>query len=127
LGQKAKLAIAAKKEEAPAKPKVVSAPSTAASGSANPAEVRELKIKLSQRDRELRELQQKLKDQQLIIDQRDKTIKEIEKEKDNITLKSEAMAEKLKTNNIEFDTKDFEAKTGQAQSQEAAQKSSLID
>ena len=37
------------------------------------------------------------------------------------------MAEKLKTNNIEFDTKDFEAKTGQAQSQEAAQKSSLID
>ena len=127
MGQKAKLAIAAKKEEAPAKPKAVSAPSTAASGSANPAEVRELKIKLSQRDRELRELQQKLKDQQLIIDQRDKTIKEIEKEKDNITLKSEARAEKLKTNNIEFDTKDFEAKTGQAQSQEAAQKSSLID
>lgn len=120
LGQKAKLAIVAKKEEAPAKPKAVSAPSAAASGSANPAEVRELKIKLSQRDRELRELQQKLKDQQLIIDQRDKTIKEIEKEKDNITLKAESMGEKLKANNIEFDSKDFDMKPGQGQSQEAA-------
>ena len=127
MGQKAKLAIAAKKEEAPAKPKAVSAPTASGGGGANPAEVRELKIKLSQRDRELRDLQQKLKDQQIIIDQRDKTIKEIEKEKDNITLKSESMAEKLKSNNIEFDGKDFEAKPGQGQSQEAAQKSGLID
>lgn len=127
LGQKAALAIAAKKEAAPAKPKAVSAPAASGGGGANPAEVRELKIKLSQRDRELRELQQKFKDQQIIIDQRDKTIKEIEKEKDNITLKSESMAEKLKSNNIEFDGKDFESKAGEAQSPDAAQKSGLID
>jgi len=37
------------------------------------------------------------------------------------------MAEKLKANNIEFDSKDFEMKPGQGQSQEAVQKSTLID
>ena len=37
------------------------------------------------------------------------------------------MQEKLKSNNIEFDSKDFEAKTGQTSSPEVAQKSSLID
>jgi len=36
LGQKAKLAIAAKKEEAPAKPKAISAPSNAASALPTP-------------------------------------------------------------------------------------------
>ena len=37
------------------------------------------------------------------------------------------MAEKLKTNNIEFDTKQFEAKPGGGQSAEVAQKQGLIE
>lgn len=39
-------------------------------------------------------------------------------------MKSEAMAESLKTNNIEFDNKQFEAKT---QSKDVAAKSGLVD
>ena len=39
-------------------------------------------------------------------------------------MKAEAMAESLKTNNIEFDNKQFEAKT---QSKEVAQKVGLVD
>lgn len=45
-----------------------------------------------------------------MIDSKDKLYRDVEKEKDNIVLKSEAMAEKLKSNNIEFDAKDFEVK-----------------
>ena len=57
-------------------------------------------------------LQQKLKDQQVFIDQKDRQLREAEKERDNLALQSESMADKLKTNNIEFDTKQFEAKPG---------------
>jgi len=71
-----------------------------------------LKIKLSHKDREIRELQQRLKDQQVFLDQKDKQLKEVEKERDNLALKSESMAEKLKTNNIEFDSKQFDQKPG---------------
>ena len=67
--------------------------------------MRELKIKLSHRDREIRELQQRLKDQQLFLDKKEKQVVELEKERDNLALKSESMSEKLKTNNIEFDSK----------------------
>jgi len=63
------------------------------SGSANPAEVKDLKIKLSHKDKEIRELQQKLKDQQVFLDQNDKQLKEAEKERDLAALKSESMAE----------------------------------
>lgn len=99
-------------------------------GSANPAEVKDLKIKLSHKDKEIRELQQKLKDQQVFLDKKDKQLKEVEKERDNLLLsneslnaKADSMAETLKKNNVEFDNKQFEAKqaasTGGA---EAAQK-----
>jgi len=41
----------------------------------------------------------------VFLDQKDKQLKEVEKERDAFALKSEAMAEKLKTNNIDFDAK----------------------
>lgn len=80
-------------------------PAPTQSGSSDPGEVRELKIKLSHRDREIRELQQRLKDQQLFLDKKEKQVSELEKERDNLALKSESMSEKLKSNNIEFDSK----------------------
>lgn len=49
------------------------APSAAASaGGANPQEVKELKIKLSHKEKEIRELTQKLRDNQVYLDQKDK-------------------------------------------------------
>ena len=44
------------------------------------------------------------------MDKKDVALKEAEKERDNLTLKTEAMAEKLKSNNVEFDNKQFEQK-----------------
>ena len=44
-----------------------------------------------------------------------------------MALKSEAMAEKLKANNVEFDSKQFEQKAGAAASPDLALQSSLID
>jgi len=67
--------------------------------------VRELKIKLSHKDREIRDLQQKLKDQQVFLDLRDGQLREAEKERDSLTLKADAMGKALKTNNVEFDAK----------------------
>lgn len=103
------------------------APPSSAGGSASAGEVKELKIKLSHKEKEIRELQQKLKDQQVFLDQKDRQLREAEKERDNLALQSESMAEKLKTNNIEFDTKQFEAKPGGGQSAEVAQKQGLIE
>lgn len=71
-----------------------------------------------------------MKDQQVFLDKKDKQLKEVEKERDNLLLsneslnaKADSMAETLKKNNVEFDNKQFEAKqaasTGGA---EAAQK-----
>ena len=89
-----------------AKPKQLKAPTSG--GSADPNELRELKIKLSHRDREIRELNQRLKDQQLFLDKKEKQVAELEKERDNLALKSESMGEKLKSNNIDFDSKQFD-------------------
>ena len=88
------------------------APSAAPSGTASAGEVKELKIKLSHKDKEIRELHQKLKDQQVFLDQKDRQLKEVEKERDGLALQSETMAaqnekmaEALKQNNVEFDNK----------------------
>ena len=61
------------------------------------------------------------------MDQKEKQLREVEKEKDHLALKSESMAEKLKANNIEFDNKQFEQKGGAAASPDLAVQSSLID
>jgi hypothetical protein len=45
------------------------------------------------------------------LDKKDKHLKEIEMERDNLALKTESMQEKLKTNNIDFDNKQFEQKS----------------
>ena len=96
-------------------------------GGANPQAVKDLKIKISHKDREIRELTQKLKDQQVFLDKKDKYIKEVEQERDNLALKSESMQEKLKANNIEFDAKKFESKPGEMPNKEFAQNMNLID
>jgi len=41
----------------------------------------------------------------VLLDQKEAQLGEVEKERDNLALKSEAMAEKLKASNIEFDGK----------------------
>lgn len=46
----------------------------------------------------------------MIVDRSNQSYKELEKEKDNIFIKFEAMEEKLKQNNIEFDSKQFDQK-----------------
>lgn len=96
--------------------------------------MKDLKIKLSHKEKEIRELQQKLKDQQVFLDQKDRQLKEAEKERDNLTIqnemlnaKAESMAETMKQNNVEFDSKQFEAKQAAATGAEAAEKKSLID
>ena len=61
------------------------------------------------------------------MDQKEKLLREVEKEKDHLALKSESMAEKLKANNLEFDNKAFEQKAGAAASPDLALQSSLID
>lgn len=49
-------------------------------------------------------------------------------ERDNLALKTESMQEKLKTNNIDFDNKQFEQKSmAAAPTGDAAQKSTIID
>lgn len=101
-----------KTQQAAQASKRASAPPSSAGGSANAGEVKDLKIKLSHKEKEIRELQQKLKDQQVFLDQKDRQLREAEKERDNLALQSESMADKLKTNNIEFDAKQFEAKPG---------------
>jgi hypothetical protein len=95
----------AERSKKPEPVKAISMQAPTQSGSADPTELKELKIKLSHRDREIRELTQRLKDQQLFLDKKEKQVLELEKEKDSLALKSESMAEKLKTNNIEFDNK----------------------
>jgi chromosome segregation ATPase len=110
-----------KKESSEKKQKAI----TTAGGSGSSQDVKDLKIKLSHKERELRELQQKLRDQQIFLDKTKKQLQETEKEKDQLALKSEAMAEKLKSNNIEFDSNQFEGKA--AASSEVGQKSSIID
>ena len=109
------------------------APSSAGA-SASPGEVKELKIKLSHKDKEIRELQQKLKDQQVFLDGKDRQLKEVEKERDNLAIqnetlsaKADSMAETMKQNNVEFDSKQFEAKQGAASGADGAQKQGLID
>ena len=57
------------------------APPSSAGGSASAGEVKELKIKLSHKEKEIRELQQKLKDQQVFLDQKDRQLREAEKER----------------------------------------------
>ena len=61
------------------------------------------------------------------MDQKEKQLREVEREKDHLALKSESMAEKLKANNIEFDNKQFEQKAGAALPPDLALSSSLID
>ena len=95
--------IAERSKKTETKVKALQAPTH--SGSADPGEVKELKIKLSHRDREIRELTQRLKDQQLFLEKKEKLVSELEKEKDTLALITESMAEKLKSNNIEFDSK----------------------
>ena len=48
----------------------------------------------------------------MFLDKKDKQLKEAERERDNLVLQTEAMGEKLKTNNIEFDAGTFAAKSG---------------
>ena len=48
----------------------------------------------------------------MFLDKKDKMLKEAEKERDNLILQTEAMGEKLKSNNIEFDAGAFAPKTG---------------
>ena len=52
---------------------------------------------------------------------------ELEKERDNLALKTESMSEKLKSNNIEFDSKQFEQKSGGQPSAQMAEKSGVIE
>lgn len=107
----------------------------ASGGSANPTEVKELKIKLSHKDKEIRELKQKLQDQQVFLDQKDRLLKEVEKERDNLiqsnetlNAKADSMAETMKKNNVQFDAKQFEAKQSAGSGgAEATQKQNLID
>ena len=103
------------------------APPSASGGTASAGEVKDLKIKLSHKDKEIRELQQRLKDQQVFLDQKDRQLKEVEKERDTLGLQNETMAaqqekmvETLKQNNVEFDSKQFEAKAGGSGSGDAA-------
>lgn len=110
------------------------APPSAAGGTASAGEVKELKIKLSHKDKEIRELNQKLKDQQVFLDQKDRQLKEVEKERDALMLQNETMTaqkekmvETLKQNNVEFDSKQFEAKAGGSTAAEVAQKQGLIE
>lgn len=109
------------------------APPSTSGGAASAGEVKDLKIKLSHKEKEIRELQQKLKDQQVFLDQKDRQLQEAEKERDALGLQNETLAaqkekmvETLKQNNVEFDAKQFEAKAGGSASAEAP-KQSLID
>lgn len=95
---------------------------TAGGGGANPQEVRELKIKLSHREKEIRELTQKLRDNEVFLKRKDAELKEAEKERDALSQKCEAMLEQLKSNNVEFNEKAFEPKDGGA-----APKGSLLE
>ena len=79
----------------------VAAPAPAAGG-ASAQDVKELKIKLSHREKEIRELTQKVKDNEVFTKRKDADLKEAEKERDALTQKCEAMLEQLKSNNIEF-------------------------
>ena len=88
-------------------------------GGANPQEVKDLKIKVSHKDKEIRELQAKLKNQQVFLDQKDKLLKEGEQERDNLMMQNEAMGAKLKENNLEID--------GKGMQQKAAVSSNLVD
>ena len=58
---------------------------------------------MSHKDKEIRELTQKLKEQAAVMDKKDKLLKETEREKDSLTLKIEAMTEHMKSNSVEFD------------------------
>lgn len=103
-------------QEAAQRRQSIMAPSPAASsqGGANPQEIKELKIKLSHKEKEIRELTQKLRDNQVYLDNKDKQLKELTTECDSLNLKCEAMAAKLKENNVEFDAKAFEPKPATA-------------
>lgn len=74
-------------------------------GGADPAEIKTLKIKLSHKEKEIRDLQQKLKDQSVFNDKKDKAVKEAEQERDALAVQVDALKAKLKENNIEFDGK----------------------
>ena len=70
----------------------------------------------------------------MFLDQKYRQLKEAEKERDNLAIqnemlnaKADSMAETMKQNNVEFDTKQFEAKQDAAAGTEAAEKKSLID
>jgi hypothetical protein len=78
-------------------------PVAAALGGANPQEVKDLKIKLSHKDKEIRELKSKLGNQQVFLDEKTRQIKEVEIERDSMMIKIDAMAKKLKESNIEFE------------------------
>lgn len=51
-----------------AQKRALAPPSSSGGGGASAGEVKDLKIKLSHKDKEIRELQQKLKDQQVFLD-----------------------------------------------------------
>ena len=54
-------------------------------------------------------------------------MKEAEKERDQLAIKSESMQEALKKNNVEFDQKQFEAQTGVIPNKDLVQKTGIID
>lgn len=46
----------------------------------------------------------------MFLERKDRQLKEAEQERDSLALKAEAMGEKLKGANVEFDDKQFETK-----------------
>lgn len=75
-----------------AQKRALAPPSSSGGGGASAGEVKDLKIKLSHKDKEIRELQQKLKDQQVFLDQKDRQLKEAEKESDNLRIQNESIS-----------------------------------
>lgn len=53
--------------------------------------MKDLKIKLSHKEKEIRELQQKLKDQQVFMDKKDRMVKEAEQERDTLAVQVDAL------------------------------------
>jgi hypothetical protein len=65
----------------------------------------------------------------MVIEQKDKQLAQVERERDNLALNSEAMTEKLKANNIDFKPSEPKSEASPAASSEGsvAQKSGIIE
>eukprot|EP00347_Sterkiella_histriomuscorum_P016618 403352497 len=72
------------------------------SGSINFQEVRDLKISMSRKEKELKDLKEQLQQALVKSNEKDQQIELLQQERDNLRLKNEIMSECLDKNNIKF-------------------------